>query len=117
MAMSDKVRFKDLVDVQDPVRNARNGNLPAREAAAEADADGEQAASPAAGEKIFELTEILEECSPPLRAAELNDVIQKVVAEIAERVAREMVPGIAERIIREEIEKLKSEDEDKTEQS
>ena len=31
-------------------------------------------------------------------------------AEMAERIAREVVPGIAERIIREEIEKLKSGD-------
>jgi hypothetical protein len=50
-------------------------------------------------DRVFELTDVIEEgCS-----GEVN----RVVSEIAERVAREIIPGIAERLIREEIEKLK----------
>ena len=37
----------------------------------------------------------------------LHDEIMKRAAEIAEKVAREVIPDIAERIIRAEIERLK----------
>lgn len=50
-------------------------------------------------EKVFDLTDVVEESS--------RDDIARRVAEIAERVAREIIPDIAERVIREEIEKLK----------
>jgi L-fucose mutarotase/ribose pyranase (RbsD/FucU family) len=51
------------------------------------------------GEKVFDLTDVVEESS--------RDDVARRVAEIAERVAREIIPDIAERVIREEIEKLK----------
>lgn len=38
----------------------------------------------------------------------MNEEIMRRAAEIAERIARELVPQIAERVIREEIEKLKN---------
>jgi len=111
---NDRVRFKDLVDLQDQPRNSQNGELPPREPVPESAETA--AAAPGEGEKIFDLTEILEEPSQQFRAAELNEVVRKMVAEVAERIAREIVPGIAEKVIREEIEKLKSADEDKKEQ-
>jgi hypothetical protein len=59
-------------------------------------------------EKIYDLVDVIEKkhkmafVDPGLR-----DEIMKRAAEIAEKVAREVIPDIAERIIREEIEKLK----------
>ena len=54
------------------------------------------------GDPVFELLcEIKEDTQVS------GDEIRKIVAETAERVAKELVPGIAERVIREEIEKLK----------
>ncbi|MCX5853538.1 MAG: hypothetical protein NTZ24_02935 [Deltaproteobacteria bacterium] len=50
-------------------------------------------------EKVFDLTDAVDEGS--------RDDVARRVAEIAERVAREIIPDIAERVIREEIEKLK----------
>jgi len=52
------------------------------------------------GDKIYDLTDVVE--------ANSQGEIGRLVSEIAERVAREMIPGIAEKVIREEIEKLKA---------
>lgn len=63
----------------------------------------------AASERIYDLVDVVER-KPPKMAfvdAGLHDEIMKRAAEIAERVAREVIPDVAERIIREEIEKLK----------
>ena len=59
---------------------------------------------------IYDLKDVLEE-EPGVRSPKgfMNDDIRKIAAEMAERIAREIMPDIAERIIREEIEKLKSE--------
>jgi len=53
---------------------------------------------------INELVDVVEDHLEP---NDLNEEIIKRAAEIAERVAREIIPEIAERIIREEIENLK----------
>ena len=59
-------------------------------------------------EEIFDLVDVVEK-RPKMAFVDtgLRDEIMKRAAEIAEKVAREMVPDVAERIIREEIEKLK----------
>ncbi len=59
-------------------------------------------------EKIYDLLDVVER-KPKMAFVDagLRDEIMKRAAEIAERVAREIVPDIAERVIREEIEKLK----------
>jgi hypothetical protein len=59
-------------------------------------------------EKIYDLIDIVER-KPKMAFVDagLRDEIMKRAAEIAERVAREIIPDIAERVIREEIEKLK----------
>lgn len=54
------------------------------------------------GDPVFELLFEIEEDRQVS-----GDEIRKIVAETADRVARELVPEIAERVIREEIEKLK----------
>ncbi len=54
------------------------------------------------GEPVFELLREVKEDGQVS-----GDEIRKIVAETAERVARELVPGIAERVVREEIEKIK----------
>jgi hypothetical protein len=67
---------------------------------------------PAAGkpsrEKIYDLFDVVEK-KPKMAFVDtgLHDEIMKRAAEIAEKMAREIVPDLAERIIREEIEKLK----------
>jgi hypothetical protein len=59
-------------------------------------------------DKIYELNDIVQNGKEDISAdGELNGAMARIVAETAERIAREMVPGIAERVIREEIEKLK----------
>jgi hypothetical protein len=56
---------------------------------------------------IHELVDVIED----QQAANIvNEEIIRQAAEIAERIARELIPGIAERVIREEIEKLKKSD-------
>ena len=61
-----------------------------------------------AEDKIYDLTDIIEKGLGGRHPdANLNDEIMRKVAEITQRIAREIVPGIAERVIREEIEKLK----------
>ncbi|MCX7816845.1 MAG: hypothetical protein N2317_04980 [Syntrophales bacterium] len=73
---------------------------------------------PKAGDKIYDLTEIIEEAlsdkeleSKKTRIAIVNSTLQEEIArrveEVTERIAREMIPDIVERVIREEIEKLK----------
>ncbi len=58
---------------------------------------------------IHDLTDVIEEGSPKaITVAEFDVELMKKVAEVAERIAREIVPEIAERVIREEIERLKS---------
>lgn len=60
---------------------------------------------------IYDLRELLEEVpGVNSRKGFMNDDIRKIAAEMAERIAREIIPDIAERVIREEIEKLKGED-------
>ena len=62
-------------------------------------------------DEIYDLKDMLEE-GPGANYPKgfMNDDIRKIAAEMAERIAREIIPDIAERVIREEIEKLKSED-------
>jgi hypothetical protein len=59
-------------------------------------------------ERIFDLVDVVEK-KPRMAFIDtgLHQEIMKRAAEIAERVAREIIPDIAERVIREEIEKLK----------
>ncbi len=59
-------------------------------------------------ERIYDLVDVVEK--KPRMAfvdAGLHEEIMKRAAEIAEKVAREVIPAVAERVIREEIEKLK----------
>lgn len=59
-------------------------------------------------EKIYDLVDVVEK--KPRMAfvdAGLHEEIMKRAAEIAEKVARELIPTVAERVIREEIDKLK----------
>jgi hypothetical protein len=66
--------------------------------------------APNPGDRIYDLNDVFEEGeATAFRAAALDCEIRKVAAEMAERIAREVIPGIAERVIREEIEKLKNE--------
>ena len=59
-------------------------------------------------EKIYDLIDVVEK-KPKMAFVDagLRDEIMNRAAEIAEKVAREIIPDIAERVIREEIEKLK----------
>jgi hypothetical protein len=59
-------------------------------------------------ERIYDLTDIVEK-KPKMAYVDvgLHAEVMKRAAEIAEKVAREIIPDIAERVIREEIEKLK----------
>ena len=58
---------------------------------------------------IYELTDIVEKGRGDASVSGgLNGEITRIIAQTAEKIAREMVPGIAERIIKAEIEKLKS---------
>ena len=63
----------------------------------------------ALSEKIFDLVDVVVDRKPKMAIVDtgLHDEIMKRAAEIAEKVAREVIPDIAERVIREEIEKLK----------
>jgi len=68
----------------------------------------DSAAGKSGREKIYDLLDVVEK-KPKIAFVDtgLHDEIMKRAAEIAEKVAREIVPDLAERIIREEIEKLK----------
>jgi hypothetical protein len=59
-------------------------------------------------DRIYDLVDVIEK-KPKMAFVDtgLHDEIMKRAAEIAEKVAREVIPDIAERVIREEIEKLK----------
>lgn len=59
-------------------------------------------------ERIYDLLDVVEK-KPKMAFVDtgLHDEIMKRAAEIAEKVAREVIPDLAERIIREEIDKLK----------
>ncbi len=59
-------------------------------------------------ERIYDLVDVVEK-KPKMAFVDagLHDEIMKRAAEIAEKIAREVIPDVAERIIREEIEKLK----------
>jgi hypothetical protein len=59
-------------------------------------------------ERIYDLVDVVEK-KPRMAFVDtgLHEEIMKRAAEIAEKVAREVIPAVAERIIREEIEKLK----------
>jgi hypothetical protein len=60
------------------------------------------------GNEVHDLVDAVEKGSGgSLHDPGLNDEIIKMVSEIAERTAKEIVPEIAERVIREEINKLK----------
>lgn len=61
------------------------------------------------GDVIYNLDDLLGSGAND-REWPMNDDIKKIVAEMAERIAREIMPDIAERVIREEIEKLKRAD-------
>lgn len=64
----------------------------------------------ALSEKIFDLVDVVADRKPKMAVVDtgLHDEIMKRAAEIAEKIAREVIPEIAERVIREEIEKLKN---------
>ncbi len=53
--------------------------------------------------KVYELSKLFDESHETL----VREEVGRKAAEIAEKVAREVMPGIVERVIREEIEKLK----------
>jgi hypothetical protein len=62
-------------------------------------------------DRIYDLVDVVEEGrETSFRKGALGEEIRKIAAEMAEKIAREVIPGIAERVIREEIEKLKSVD-------
>jgi hypothetical protein len=86
-------RIHDLVDLLDPATGFREKYVP------------EMKAGP---EKIYDLVDVVER-KPKMAFVDtgLRDEIMKRAAEIAEKVAREIIPDIAERVIREEIESLK----------
>jgi hypothetical protein len=86
-------RIYDLVDLLDSASGYRENNVL------------EIKARP---EKIYDLVDVVER-KPKMAFVDtgLRDEIMKRAAEIAEKVAREVIPDIAERVIREEIEKLK----------
>ena len=60
--------------------------------------------------KIIDLVDVVEEEDIGVPEGCRVEEIERIVAETAERIAREMFPSIAERVIREEIAKLKNED-------
>ena len=86
-------RIHDLVDLLDSASGFCEKNV------------SEMKAGP---EKIYDLVDVVER-KPRMAFVDtgLHDEIMKRAAEIAEKVAREVIPDIAERVIREEIEKLK----------
>jgi hypothetical protein len=53
--------------------------------------------------KVYELSNLFDESQEGL----IREEVRRKAAEVAEKVAREVMPGIVERVIREEIEKLK----------
>jgi len=59
-------------------------------------------------ERIYDLTDVVER-RPRMALVDpgLHEEIMRRAAEIAERIAHEVIPAVAERVIREEIEKLK----------
>jgi hypothetical protein len=59
-------------------------------------------------ERIYDLVDVVEK-KPRMAFVDtgLHEEIMKRAAEIAEKIAREVIPTVAERVIREEIEKLK----------
>jgi carbon monoxide dehydrogenase subunit G len=57
--------------------------------------------------KFNGLHDIVKEADEKRLESQLNEEISQKVAEITERIVREIVPDIAEKIVREEIEKLK----------
>ncbi|MCL5808755.1 MAG: hypothetical protein M1418_09465 [Deltaproteobacteria bacterium] len=59
-------------------------------------------------EKFYDLVDVVDK-KPRMAFVDtgLHEEIMKRAAEIAEKVAREVIPAVAERVIREEIEKLK----------
>ncbi len=104
-----KFSFRDLIQTG----SGASRSAPEFAEKSESSSSGEKKHEISAGDQvIYELTDIVEEGSPKtITVAEFNGEIMKRVAEITERIAREMVPDIAERVIREEIEKLKAADE------
>jgi hypothetical protein len=86
-------RIHDLVDLIDSESGFRGKNVLERKAGPE---------------KIYDLVDIVEK-RPRMALVDtgVHDEIMKRAAEIAEKIAREVIPDIAERVIREEIEKLK----------
>ncbi|MFB3925283.1 MAG: hypothetical protein ACE14T_04450 [Syntrophales bacterium] len=99
-----KLRFKDLIDIKSENPEEAKVSLPELQSREK----NHERRFPAEGDRIFDLTDVVEELPGEIKVSGLNEVVQKMVSEIAERVAREMVPEIAERVIREEIEKLKN---------
>ena len=86
-------RIHDLVDLLDPASGFRGQDM------------SETKAGP---EKIRDLMDAVDR-RPKMAFVDagLREEIMKRAAEIAEKVAREIIPDVAERIIRDEIEKLK----------
>lgn len=61
-------------------------------------------------DRVYDLVDAFEEGpGADLRKGFMGEEVRKIAAEMAEKIAREVVPGVAERVIREEIEKLKNE--------
>jgi hypothetical protein len=61
-------------------------------------------------DRVFDLHDVFTEgAESSLRGSAINEEIQNIAREMAEKIARELIPEIAERVIREAIEKLKSE--------
>jgi hypothetical protein len=77
--------------------------------AGDADDPGDGLVGPRPGlDRIYDLVDVVDK-RPKMAFVDagLRDEIMRRAAEIAEKVAREVIPGVAERVIREEIEKLK----------
>ena len=101
-------RIYDLTEVLEEGAAARvenaGGRVPGEPASAPAAFAGAAEGMPSPSQnKVYELSNLFDD-RPDDR---LREEIMKKAAEIAEKVAREVVPSIAERVIREEIEKLK----------
>ncbi len=99
-------RIFDLTDVvEEPLRDDR-GDIgvtrtpPGKERVA---GDAREEILFSEDKKVYELSNLFDEG----QEGQIREEIRRKAAEIAERVAREVMPGIVERVIREEIEKLK----------
>jgi len=100
-------RIYDLTDVVEevPLRDDRVEVVAARAPSVEERLAGDtpDGVRLSQDKKVYELSNLFDESQEGL----IREEVRRKAAEIAEKVAREVMPGIVERVIREEIEKLK----------